>query len=128
MNKHNPTPPPVASPAFESADIKTVREALEGAMQSDNESLYPGMSESTIENYEPIKAITRLSARQAAFEAMRLSLIHILDDAGYIFDYDPSDKPLVSGIKTDGGAFCHFHAEEAIKALALADAEMKGEK
>lgn len=90
----------------ESADIKTVREALEFYAE---ETTTPDDGE---EAKKAIPALTRLSAKQAAFEAMREALTEIKTVVNPILAREFSQEKLIHDI-------CN-------KALALAEAE--GEK
>lgn len=91
---------PVASPAFESADIKTVLRALKWMRIYEEANAVFG--DDVVGKAEA--ALTRLSARQAAFEAMREALEWYAEDTTTVDD-----------------------GEMAKAALALAEAEMKGE-
>lgn len=108
MSQNNLTPPPVASPAFESADIKTIREFLSNP--SWGTYRYMEGTEIYSDRDKALEALTRISARQAAFEVMREALKRISED------------PCIGCDASDIDNTCVNIAEEA---LALAEAELK---
>lgn len=112
-----PTPPPVASPAFESADIKTVRLALQHAFSVVNKD----QNFVDDKRYDAaLLSLDRLSARQAAFEAMRLrsKIMEIISETENNTVAPSMFYPSSEG-QWRGAAY---------KILALAEAELQGKK
>lgn len=133
-NASSPNPQsPVASPAFESADIKTVLRALKWMRIYEEANAVFG--DDVVGKAEA--ALTRLSARQAAFDTAwyhdELSKCHHELDKKEV-----ALKAVVAALRAVMGALDNIPVsaneiypdewEMAEKALALADAEMKGER
>lgn len=113
-----PTPPPVASPAFED-DVKTVRLALMMAQGATNYSVQTQMY-LRLEN--GLKALDRLSGRQAAFVAVREAL-NELHEAVTAYNNQQGNK------MSDNPDHASYRLRKKVEdAIALAEAEMKGEK
>lgn len=101
MSKSNPTPPLVASPAFED-DVNIIRaelKVMEGlcACQSDDQHVLAAQ-----------EALTRLSARQAAFEALREAL-----------------EMLKGKFRGNKITVSNLDKQKIVESLALAEAELK---
>lgn len=105
MEESSPTPPPVASLAFENADIETVLHALKWMRIYEEANVVFG--DDVVGKAE--NALTQLSARQAAFEAMRKALEGMIKYSCYKESWQDEHPEYV---------------QEAKAALALADAEI----